>query len=375
MWRKIKQFGIVMLSAFLLAGCEAQSTGTADRKMVRKESAVSSDMEVHFLDVGQGDCTLIRSGEHAMLIDGGNNKWGKEIQSYLESKGIRKLDYIIGTHPDADHVGGLDIVIQNTESAQLLVPDVSKDTRTYEEVIEAAEARNTEIRHPKAGERYELGEAVFTVVAPNGSKYDNINEYSIGILLEHGENSFLFVGDAEEQSEREMVQKKRKIDADVYKVSHHGSRTATGDEFLAAVSPEYAVISCGEGNSYGHPHADVLNRLRQEGIKIFRTDDQGTIVASSDGQKLQWNMSPTDNWTPGEPTGSQTAQKQTVSKTPKKTDTEKQTTYVVNVNTKKFHLPGCPSASEIKKSNRQEMKATKKEMIKKGYAPCRNCIR
>ena len=182
--------------------------------------------------------------------------------------------------------------------------DYSKDTRTYDDVIQAAKSKDYQITHPKAGEEYTLGEAEITVVCPVKDSYgSNANDYSIGVRVQFGKNSFLFTGDAEEHSEEDMVSSGENLKADVYKAAHHGSRTANTEDFLKAVDPQYAVISCGEGNTYGHPHAEVLNRLREMGIQIFRTDDQGTIVAVSDGQTIAFNASPSDNWTPGEPKG------------------------------------------------------------------------
>lgn len=390
MGKKIKQFRALFLALVLLAGCSApgiessESLKRTGREAQREVREVSDNLEVHFLDVGQGDSTLITSGEHAMLIDGGNNNKGNEVEEYLESKGIEKLDYIIGTHPDADHVGGLDIVIKQIESEKLLVPDISKDTKTYEEVLEAADEKNVDISHPQVGEEYALGDASFTIIAPKGTGYESTNENSIGIILEHGEKRFLFIGDAEEESEGEMLKSGINLQADVYKVSHHGSRTGTTEEFMEAVHPQYAVISCGEDNSYGHPHAEVMNRLRSGGVSMFRTDDQGTIVAVSDGSSIKWNMSPSENWTAGEPHGSsvqRSAKKpsETVSKsasktTPKTASKTQVVTYVLNVNTKKFHLPDCSSVADMKPGNSRKMKASREEMIKKGYTPCKNCL-
>lgn len=370
MWQKLKKISILLLVTTLLSGCGTGSAGTKEGNTVQE---VSEQMEVHFLDVGQGDCTIIKSGEHTMLIDAGNNNKGTEVQEYLQSKGIDKLDYIVGTHPDADHIGGLDIVMKRIENEEILLPDVKKDTRTYEEVIEVANMKNNNIHHPEPGEQYALGEATFTIIAPNGAGYESVNDNSIGILLEHGENRFLFVGDAEETSEEEMLENEIDLQADVYKVSHHGSRTATTEEFLEAVDPEYAVISSGEGNSYGHPHAEVLNRLRMEGVKTFRTDEQGTIVAISDGKEIRFNMSASDEWTPGEPTGSYNDYKKEHSE--KNSPPDKKMTFVVNTNTNKFHLPDCASVSSMKKNHCKKIQATKKEMIKKGYSPCKNCLR
>ena len=268
------------------------------------EVSDGSTLEVHYLDVGQGDCTLIRNGDHAMLIDAGNNDRGTEVAAYLESQGITHLDYVIGTHPDADHIGGLDVVLEQFDCEEIWMADYSKDTRTYEEVIEAAGEKGYIIEHPGAGEEYSLGEAAVTTVCPVQEDYgSNANDYSIGVRLVFGETSFLFTGDAEEESENDMVQSGETLKADVYKAAHHGSRTANTEAFIDAVDPTYVIISCGEDNSYGHPHAEILNRLREKGIAMFRTDDQGTVVAVSDGQTLTFNMSPSENWTPGEPKG------------------------------------------------------------------------
>ena len=264
-----------------------------------------STLEVHFLDVGQGDASLIVCGDDAMLIDAGNNSWGDDVLDYLEYQGVEKLDYVIGTHPDADHIGGLDVVMRALDCGTVIMPDYEKDTKTYEEVIDVIEEKELELILPQVGAVYELGEAAFTVVAPdeNGDYGDNANDYSVGILLEHGENRFLFTGDAEEDSERDMLESGLGLSADVFKAAHHGSRTANTEEFLEAVDPEYAVISCGEGNSYGHPHAEVLNRLRAMGVPVFRTDEEGTSGAANDGSSITFNVPPSESWQAGEPKG------------------------------------------------------------------------
>lgn len=291
------------VAALLLAAAfPAQEQLTKETKT--QEVSDGSTLEVHYLDIGQGDCTLIRNGDHAMLIDAGNNNKGTAVQAYLESQGITHLDYVIGTHPDADHIGGLDVVIYKFDCDAVWMPDYEKDTKTYDEVIQAAKTKGYTIEHPLAGEEYTLGEATVTTVCPVKEDYgSNANDYSIGVRIAFGETSFLFTGDAEEESETDMVESGEVLQADVLKAAHHGSRTANTEAFLDAVDPSYVVISCGEDNSYGHPHAEVLNRLREKGISIFRTDDQGTVVAVSDGQMITFNMSPSENWTPGEPKG------------------------------------------------------------------------
>ncbi len=288
-------------------GGDSRGAGNAAAEDV---SAAASDvfrdgstLEVHFLDVGQGDATLIRCGEAAMLIDAGNNSWGDDVRDYLEYQGIGDLDYVIGTHPDADHIGGLDVVMEAFDCGTVIMPDYEKDTQTYTDVTDVMEEKGYELTLPQVGMVYELGEAAFTIVAPNGEYGDNANDYSVGILLEHGENRFLLTGDAEEDSEADMLDNGIDLSADVLKAAHHGSRTANTEAFLERVNPEYVVISCGEGNSYGHPHAEVLNRLREMGIKVFRTDEEGTVVATSDGAGITFNVPPSESWQAGEPKG------------------------------------------------------------------------
>lgn len=257
-----------------------------------KSQFVSGELQVHYIDVGQGDSTLITCGEHAMLIDAGENDKGTEIWSYLISQGVEKLDYVIGTHPDSDHIGGLDVIIYKFECGQIFMPDLSKDTKTYDDVIQTAKNKSYKITQPEVGDKYSLGEAEFTIIAPNDD-YSDANDASIGIFLTFGDTSFVFTGDAE-GAEKDIVSNGIDIDADVYKAGHHGSRTSSCEELLKKVSPEYVVISCGENNSYGHPHAEILNYCIANKIPVYRTDKQGTIVAKSDGKKITFNMSPAD---------------------------------------------------------------------------------
>ena len=270
----------------------------------KTDSSSAGQMQVHFIDVGQGDATLIACDGHYMLIDAGNNDKGTTVQSYLMSQGIEKLDYVIGTHPDADHIGGLDVVIYKFDCDTIIMPDVANDTRTYDDVVQAMKSKGYQTTYPVVGETYTLGGATFTIVAPNADYGNDMNDWSVGVLVQNGNNRFLFTGDAEEKAEEDILNNGIDISADVYAAAHHGSKTATSQAFLDKVSPTYVVISAGEGNKYGHPHAEVLNRLRAAGISVFRTDEQGTIVATSNGNDITWNCSPSESWKAGEPTGS-----------------------------------------------------------------------
>ncbi len=263
-------------------------------------SAAQADMlEVHYIDVGQGDATLIKCGSHAMLIDAGDYTKGSAVWAYLLKQNLDKLDYVIGTHLDADHIGGMDVVITKFDCGAILVPEYEKESKSREELFDAIEAKNYHNTQPIVGDSYQLGDAVFTILAPEKEFYEKENNYSIGIRLVYGQNSFLFVGDAQEESEEEMLKSGLELKADVLKAGHHGSSSSTSEDFLHEVAPAYAVISCGEGNDYGHPHAAVLNLLRREGVQVFRTDEQGSIVAYSDGTNITWNCAPSESWKEG----------------------------------------------------------------------------
>lgn len=255
------------------------------------DTVASGEMRVTFLDVDQGDCTLIQTEGYNVLMDTGNNDQGEKVVSYLEERGVEQLDYLILTHPDADHIGGGDNVLEAVDVETVLMPDIANDTMTYDEVLEDIEAYHVEIKHPQVGDVFELGDAQFTVLCPEEElvSEDDMNDSSVGIKLVHGKNSFVMCGDAEEKSEQAMVARFGKsLESDVLKCGHHGSSTATSDIFLKVVNPTWAVISCGKGNSYGHPHREVLSKLEDDDILVYRTDELGMITAVSDGADITW---------------------------------------------------------------------------------------
>lgn len=292
---------LILLIAGFWFGKEGRTSDPDGRIKGSIDPGGRADMlEVHYIDVGQGDATLIKCGEHAMLIDAGDYTKGSGVWAYLLKQNVDKLDYVIGTHLDADHIGGMDVVITKFDCGMILVPEYEKNTRSSEELFDAIEAKNYHNTLPKVGETYQLGDAVFTILAPQKEFYEKENNYSIGIRLVYGQNSFLFAGDAQEESEEEMLRSGLELKADVLKAGHHGSSSSTSEDFLHEVAPAYAVISCGEGNDYGHPHAAVLNLLRREGVRVFRTDEQGSIAAYSDGTDITWNCAPSESWKAGE---------------------------------------------------------------------------
>lgn len=263
-------------------GPPAQTPGTPPG------SASASKLQVYFLDVGQADSILVRfPGGQVMLVDAGNNDDGPGIVSYLKGQGIKRIDYLVATHPHEDHIGGMDMVINAFAIGKVYMPRVAHTSKTYQDVLRALQAKGLKATVAKAGVSVlKEGALSVSLVAPCGSGYDDINDWSAVIKIRFGSTAFLLTGDAGGPSESEMLASGADLKADVLKVGHHGSRHSTTSAFLKAVSPKYAVISVGAGNPYGHPAAKTLARLKSAGVRIFRTDQDGSIQAESDGQTV-----------------------------------------------------------------------------------------
>lgn len=242
------------------------------------------NLYIHFLDVGQGDSTLIMlPNKEVMLIDCGTNKSGNSVVDYIKSLDIRRIDYLIGTHPHEDHIGGMDDVINSFEIGQVYMPRVTTDTKTFEDVLDAIANKGLLVNTAKSGVSIlNEGDITAKFLAPVSDTYNNLNNYSAVVMLNYNGGSFLFTGDAEKESELEIL-KQRSISAHVLKVGHHGSTTSTADDFLNGVNPLYAVISCGSGNTYGHPHKEILDKLEDNNVTVLRTDKLGTIILEYDG--------------------------------------------------------------------------------------------
>lgn len=285
---------IIIIFSIFLVSCTAEPSkpvlggniGTAS-----SEEKTSGTLQVNYIDVGQADSILILQGTHAMLIDAGNNDDYELVYKYLNKQGIKSLEYVIGTHPHEDHIGGLDYIINNFNIGKVILPKNAKsNTKTYTDVLKAISKKGLKAINPIPDTSFKLGEAVCTILAPNSSSYEDLNNYSVVVKIEFGDNSFLFEGDAEALSEMEMVKKGYDLKADVLKVGHHGSSSSTCAKFLAKVQPKYAVISVGKDNSYGHPQKGTMDRLKSSKVKVYRTDECGTIVALSDGKNITFNV-------------------------------------------------------------------------------------
>lgn len=258
----------------------------------------ASNLVVHFIDVGQADSALVQlpNGQN-MVIDAGNNADSTLVVNYLKSKGVTKVDYVIGTHPDEDHIGGLDAVIDAFTIGKVYMPNRTSTTQTYKDVITAVQNKGLTITTAKSGvslfnttsNSLPL-EAHF--VAPVNTNYTNNNNWSGVIRLTYGSTTYMFSGDAETQAETDMVNSGQTLSANILKVGHHGSNTSSSDAYLDKVKPQAAIISVGKNNSYGHPAATTISKLQARGIKIYRTDLQGGFIFTSNGSTWSADKSP-----------------------------------------------------------------------------------
>lgn len=247
------------------------------------EFVAQEDLLIDFIDVGQADSILIRNQDKTMLIDAGTNEAGETVVTYLQNLGITQIDYLIGTHPHEDHIGGLDDVINHFNIGQIYMPKTETTTKTFEDVLDAIENKNLTVTSPNKGDKIEIGQAVGTFMTDPILDKDNLNLSSLVLRLEFGNNSFLFMGDAEEENEETISWPK----TDVLKVGHHGSNTSSSETFLTQVQPQYSIIMVGKDNSYNLPTQATIEKLNTTGSKIYRTDENGTIQINSDGNTIE----------------------------------------------------------------------------------------
>lgn len=338
-----------------------------------------SGLTMEFIDVGQGDSTLILCEGEAMLIDAGDESSGTNVQNEMEKLGVDKLEYFVCTHPDADHIGGADVIAYKFPVETLLMPELERDTKAYEQLAASISERDIQVVHPAAGETYDLGGGSFTVVGPAGQyDRDEPNNWSVCLRFTYGELGFLFCGDAEEEAEEDMLASGAGLGADVYHVSHHGSSSSTSAAFLQAVDPSCAVVSCGRGNDYGHPHRETREALAARQVQLYRTDELGNIFCFSDGKTLNWESeygSVGGDVAAAESVDGETPDAEEISVPEEAAGSESsEQDYVLNTNTKKIHLPGCESVMQMKKKNRRKVRGILEDFMKDGYTPCKNCM-
>lgn len=331
-----RSFIFLFIICLFITGCTRSSSLT---DTVNTVSEIENPLvNVHFIDVGQGDSIFIQSGDSAMLIDAGTNESAPIVTQYLKNIGISHLDWVVGTHPHEDHIGGLDEVIHQYNVDRIMLPAKEHTTKAFENVIDAIESKNLTITLPNIGDTYELGNCEFTVLGPVKDYGDELNNWSIVLRLVCGNNSFLFTGDVESEAEADILAQTLPVKSDVLKVAHHGSDTSSSESFLAAASPKFAVISVGTGNDYGHPCQSTLDKFQISNTQVYRTDLQGTIIAYSDGKQLSFS-------------------------------TSQDLSAIVHITKtgKKYHREGCSALSN------SDITISVNEAKQQGYTPCRQC--
>lgn len=365
--KKLISVGLaVVLSAVTLfsAGCNIENSSSFESE------TADTPFKMHTIDVGQGDCILLECGGEYMLIDSGEAAAENNVKDYLNSLNVKKLDYVVITHPHSDHCGGMSSVLQDFDTDTIIMPDVSHTTSVWEKLVDTIKEKDIPVKKAAAGDTYMLSSCRLTVLAPNAESYNNLNNYSVVLKAVYGDTSFLLTGDAEELSENEMTEKGFDLSADVLKVGHHGSNTSTSESFLKKVGPEYAVISDGAGNDYGHPHKEILKRLDSAGAQIYRTDLLGTIVITSDGSNISV-------FTKSGEISARTDQSGTEDNIDFQPDSEsnasaEEESYIGNKNSKVFHNSSCKSVKKTADKNKVYF-SSREEAVNNGYSPCKSC--
>ena len=363
-----KKFNILIFfcSFFLiLSACTSQTT-----------TPEPSTFSLTYLDVGQGDSAIISCDGHYMLIDGGDTGCSDEMYSYLKRNEISTLDMVVASHAHVDHVGGLSGALNYAKAGLVLCPVTEYDTDAFRDFVKYAKKNGPGIMVPKKGDTYTLGSATVTILGLNAGEG---NDSSIILSVTYQDRVFLFTGDAEREAEQAVLADYPELLAAYgLKVGHHGSADATTYPFLREIMPEFAVISCGAGNPYGHPVDNTLSRLRDAEVTVYRTDLHGDItVTSTDGEwsvTTQKSASEEAVFTPGVDTNFAPGVDTDHDVGSGSSESDDGTDYIANKNTKKFHDPGCNSVKKMKESNKKYFdNVTREYMIEQGYDPCGNC--
>ncbi|TYQ18098.1 UNVERIFIED_CONTAM: competence protein ComEC [Acetivibrio alkalicellulosi] len=302
--QKIKLLAVLMITAILvMVSCNVVNQHDEIKEPFETPPAVqiprdddehiknylSGIMKIHFIDVGQGDSIFIETPSQNILIDGGNRD--DTVINYLKTHDVKKLDIVISTHPHADHIGGLINVLESIHVDEVIDPGVVHTTKTFEDYLTLIDRKDIKFTEGRRGMKRYLGNgAQIEILAPTNPSSDHLNNASIVCRVSFGSFSVMLTGDAERESENEMVESTLSLKSTILKVGHHGSSTSTTKAFLDAVNPEVAVIMCGKDNKYGHPHKETLDKLYTKGIDIYRTDIDGTIIISTDGDTIEINV-------------------------------------------------------------------------------------
>ncbi|NLO20760.1 MAG: MBL fold metallo-hydrolase [Syntrophomonadaceae bacterium] len=356
--QKRSLLALIMMVTLFMGGCFTPVATTS-------KPAEGGELEVHFIDVGQGDSILIKNGEQAMLIDTGSKNSSIKLKKYLDEQGIKKLEYLVGTNPLIDHIGGMSDIIDNYDLSWMILPRIEGLNQTYKDLQMRLLAKHIKPIFAEPGKSYPMGDASFSLLTPSRSSYDHLADYSVVIKLEYGESSFLFCSDAGQISEQEMLDLEFDLAANVLKVGRHGSCSSSCETFLEAVNPDYAVISVGQDNPYLHPHMETMLKLHDNNIPVYRTDEQGTIVAVSDGKNITFKVEPGSYTWPEIKVTEDPSQAVGDGEVIKEEDLQKPV--MVNESSNKYHERGCSFLDD------KCVEITLEQAREAGYEPCLLC--
>lgn len=333
------------------------------------KAEASSALTCHFLDVGQGLSVLLESDCHYALYDGGGPESSQFVVSYLRDQGVERLDLVIASHYDLDHVSGLVGVLHVFPVLEVWGPDYSIDTNIYESLMREAAELGYTFYHPAQNETRTLGQATLQVLS-DGLYHEEENDRSIVLTAKQNESSLLLTGDLTSVGEQELIDRGCDLDSDILVLGHHGSGSSSSWSFLSAVSPSSVVVSCGAVNDFGHPSTRTMERIQTCGSALFRTDLQGTVTASFlPGGKILWNTAQCDDYS-GRAWNPDTSRSE---KTEPPEEPSAPVTYVLNGSSFRFHRPDCEMTSKISAKNRVDFTGTREEAIELGYDPCGVC--
>ncbi len=396
---------LAVLLCLILCSCSMQSGGQVNQ-------SAQNGVRITVLDVGMGDSIFIElTDSRCMLIDAGESEAAETVVDYISSHGYDKIDYLVGTHPHSDHIGGMREVINSLEIGEIFMPRVEHDTYTYEKTLELIDEKGLEITTAKSGvDIIDEVELSAEIIAPCSDSYSELNNYSAVIKLSFGNTSFLFMGDAETESENEIT---ADVSADFIKVGHHGSETSSSSEFVNRVGAQYAAVSVAEDNEYNLPSQSVISRWEESGAEVLMTKDVGNIVAESDGSTLSvggessgaGESSGTDKGTalntdgessasgtgsegsgigvgsdsgtdenPGEETGEATNTNGAEPGADSDEASISEYSWILNTNSKRIHRPDCSQAKNIAEKNRAYSSESLDKLISQGYKPCGSCM-
>ena len=392
---------LTMMMAFALTACgsslstETKQSNSQDVKSnvtventSKKETQPSytgGELKVHFLDVGQGLSVLIQSEGQTLIYDGGDRKTSSFVVSYLKDQHVESIDYLISSHYDSDHMAGLIGCLKVFNVKNVISSDYVHDSQLYTSFVNAVKDKGLQMQHPSVGTAFQLGSASFEILAPSSINPSDSNNNSVAIKVTNGNNSIVLTGDAESPSEAAMCSSGIDLSCDVLVLGHHGSATATSWDFLQATIPEYAVISCGTDNQYGHPDKDTMDKLQSMGIQVYRTDKQGTITVTSDGTNLTWSTEPCNDYSPGDSNdqGTQPATQQSqpteeisqpetqpaVEQTPVVADTGNENMVWISETGSKYHrINNCGRMNPNK-----AVQMSQADAEARGLEPCKKC--